>query len=194
MLIWLNEPSTTSYKGLRTYLFLDRDGIINADQPDYIKRFDEFHPYPDALQALAKLNFRHIPVVVVSNQSGLGRGLIRWNDFWEIHYRMVETITKHGGAVSAALYCPHPPETHCSCRKPKPGMLIAAARMLGIDMAKSAMIGDRMSDMDAARAVGCRPILVDRSPDGTALPENPPTNSSISIFPDLQAAAQGIIT
>jgi len=158
MLIWINS-CTESHRG---HIFLDRDGVINHDRPDYIKEWREVKFYPDALQALRILREKRIGVVLISNQSAINRGLITRENFWDIHERMMGYLAAEGCSPAAAFYCPHRPDEHCACRKPLPGMLAAAAKMLPIPLSSTNLIGDRATDLEAARAAGCRPILLVR--------------------------------
>jgi D-glycero-D-manno-heptose 1,7-bisphosphate phosphatase len=163
MLIWINHPNHDS----GPFLLLDRDGVVNEDRPDYIKHRGEFRFYPDALEALRWLRDHQILVVLISNQSGLNRGIIAWEDFWDIHMEMVRGIQDAGGDLLGTLYCPHRPEEGCSCRKPLPGMIRTASRIFKISLPETCFIGDRTSDMTAAASAGCRGILLDRSGEST---------------------------
>ena len=162
MLVWINTPQFDS----RAFLLLDRDGIINEDRPDYIKHPGEFHFYPDARQALRWLREHHVLVILISNQSGLNRGIIAWDDFWHIHEGMIKGIQNAGGDILGAFYCPHRPEEGCSCRKPAPGMIEAAATIFPIPLSATHLIGDRNSDLLAASRAGCRGVLLDRFGEG----------------------------
>jgi D-glycero-D-manno-heptose 1,7-bisphosphate phosphatase len=169
MLIWMSSPKARS----RKFLFLDRDGVLNVDSPDYIKHWDEFHFYPDALDALRWLRHRDVNVILVSNQSALHRGLMSHDDFWQLHEQMIHHICEAGGDMLATFYCPHRPDERCSCRKPSPAMILAAARLYGAPMETSYLIGDRATDLQAARQAGCRSIMLERSTTG-----GPPQDSS----------------
>ena len=162
MIIWLRRPDWEP----SPFLLLDRDGVINEDRPDYIKHRHEFRFYPDALQALRWLRESRIGVIVVSNQSGLNRGIISWDDFWDIHEAMVAGIREAGGDILGAFYCPHRPEEACSCRKPAPGMIKAASEIFHIALKETYLIGDRSSDLHAAESAGCRGIFLDRFAQG----------------------------
>lgn len=165
MLFWLNSPQTSG----RGFIFLDRDGVINEDRPDHVKNIREFRPYPDALEALEILNHSNIAVIIISNQSGINRGLISWDDFWEMHDGMIAQVERSGGKILAALYCPHKPDELCGCRKPSPGMILAACRLFGIDPVGTRFIGDNATDIVAAQNAGCRGVYVQRKnqgPDG----------------------------
>jgi D-glycero-D-manno-heptose 1,7-bisphosphate phosphatase len=159
MLIWIHSPRCNS----RRFLFLDRDGVINVDRTDYIKHWGEFHFYPDALEALRSLHAKSINVILISNQSALNRGLISRQDFWDVHERMIRCVREAGGEILAALYCPHRPEEKCSCRKPSPGMILAASRLYDFPLETTHMIGDRHTDVLAANQAGCQGILLERS-------------------------------
>jgi D-glycero-D-manno-heptose 1,7-bisphosphate phosphatase len=159
MIIWIKTPQRQS----RRFLLLDRDGVINEDRPDYVKHRREFHFYPEALEALRWLRKQQVPVVIISNQSGLNRGIIAWEDFWDIHTWMLRGILDSGGDVLGACYCPHRPEEGCSCRKPSPGMIKAASEIFQFSPPETVFIGDRDSDMLAAKRAGCPGLILDRS-------------------------------
>lgn len=175
MLSWISSLEPRS----RKFVFLDRDGVINVDRPDYIKQWREFNFYPDALEALRLLREHNINAILISNQSALNRGFTDWGDFWDIHNRMIRSIRDAGGDILAAFYCQHRPDENCPCRKPAPGMLLAASRLYCIPLESTFMIGDRPTDIEAARRAGCRAALLDRvpqagrSPDGRPLDESP---------------------
>lgn len=144
----------------RPAIFLDRDGVINQNRSDYVKSWAEFDFLPGVLEALRCLTQLGWPIIVVSNQSAIGRGLLTPPAVDEIHERMVDAIRRAGGRVDAVLYCPHHPDARCLCRKPQPGLLWEAQARFHLDLARSFLVGDAESDMLAALAVGSRPILV----------------------------------
>ncbi len=141
-------------------VFLDRDGVINTNRPDYVKSLDEFVLLPGALEALRLLTCTRMRVVVISNQSAIGRGLVSQATVEEIHRHLVECARAAGGWIDAVCYCPHRPDEGCGCRKPLPGLLLAAARRLDIDLTRSYLVGDTVSDAQAALAVGAQPLMV----------------------------------
>jgi histidinol-phosphate phosphatase family protein len=141
-------------------VFLDRDGVINADRTDFVKSWAEFDFLPSVLSALAVLSRTQYKIVVVTNQSGVGRGLLTETTLREMNLRMTDRVREAGGRIDAIYYCPHLPETGCSCRKPAPGMFIAAATDLALDLSRSWMIGDGYRDIAAASAAGVRSILL----------------------------------
>lgn len=141
-------------------VILDRDGTINADSDEYIKSADEWVPLPGALQAISRLNHAGYQVVVASNQSGIGRGLMDMAALNAIHAKMHHALSAVGGRIDAVFFCPHAPEQQCACRKPKPGMLFEIGERLGVDLSEVPMVGDSLRDMQAAHAAGCQPHWV----------------------------------
>lgn len=147
-------------------VFLDRDGTIN-EQMGYINHTCRFQLLPGAAEAIKKLNDANIPVVVVSNQSGLARGYFPEELLTEVHEKMHTLLAEKGAKVDAIYYCPHHPEAKeerfrkkCNCRKPQPGLILQAAEALQLDPKKSFVVGDRWSDIKTAANCGARSILV----------------------------------
>lgn len=150
----------------RPAVFLDRDGTIN-EQMGYINHISRFRLLPGVGEAIKLINDNRIPVVVVSNQSGLARGYFPPELVEEIHAEMRKLLAARGAFVDAIYFCPHHPEAaeekyrqQCSCRKPGTGMLEQAAAEMNLDLHKSFLIGDRWSDLRCAVNAGCTPILV----------------------------------
>jgi D-glycero-D-manno-heptose 1,7-bisphosphate phosphatase len=139
---------------------VDRDGVINVNRDDHVKRWEEFNFLPGAYDGLASLAEMGKRIFVVTNQASVGRGVITEGELQGIHDRMVAEIERHSGSVEAVLACPHRPEDHCGCRKPEPGMLLEAQRQFAIDLGASVFVGDHESDAIAAHRAGCRCILV----------------------------------
>ena len=142
---------------MRRGLFLDRDGTLIIDI-GYPRDPALVEPLPGAIDALRVLQTSWT-LVIISNQSGIGRGLIAPHEADAVHARVVEVFAEGGVTFAGAYYCPHAPEADCRCRKPAPGLLEDAARALGLDLAASAMIGDKPSDLAAGRAAGCERVL-----------------------------------
>jgi D-glycero-D-manno-heptose 1,7-bisphosphate phosphatase len=141
-------------------VFLDRDGVICENRPDHVKSWDEFQFVPGAKNSLAALSRLGLPIVVVTNQAIVGRGIVPAGVVDEIHRRMMAEVKAYGGRIDRVLYCSHRPEDGCACRKPQAGMLLQAADEMGIDLRKSYMVGDAASDLVAGQQVGCRSFLV----------------------------------
>ncbi len=145
---------------LQPAIFLDRDGVIVENRPDYVKSIDEVQMIPGVLAALAQVARRPWLFVVVSNQSAVGRGLLDPPTLAAINAHIHQLIVAAGGRIDGWYSCPHLPEAGCECRKPKPGLLRSAAADLPIDLPASVMIGDALSDVLAGRAAGAQAILV----------------------------------
>lgn len=139
---------------------LDRDGVINRDSPDFIRSPAEWQPLPGSLAAIASLSAAGIPVVVASNQSGVGRGLFDLATLAAIHARMTTAVREAGGELAGIFFCPHHPDEGCDCRKPRPGLLRRIERELNCRLSGQPAIGDSLRDLEAAAAVGARPVLV----------------------------------
>jgi D-glycero-D-manno-heptose 1,7-bisphosphate phosphatase len=144
---------------MRWAVFLDRDGTIN-EEVGYLDDPDHLYLIPGAAEAIRLLNEAGIPAVVVSNQSGIGRGYFSAATAEEINEQLAKQLAKHGAHVDAIYYCPHHPSEGCDCRKPKTGMLKQAAREYGIDTHLAFIVGDKASDLDAGHRAGCRTVLV----------------------------------
>ncbi len=149
-----------------TTIFLDRDGVINRKRDDdYVKHWGEFAFLPGAKEALQLLTENHYRVIVVTNQRGIARGWMTDADVQAIHTRMLAEIAP--ARIAAIYYCPHDKD-QCDCRKPKTGLFRQAQRDFpDIDFARSIVIGDSASDLEAGTALGCRTIYIGAA-DGTA--------------------------
>ena len=141
-------------------IFLDRDGVINENRPDHVKSWQEFCFLPGALDALRALTRLGVPIVIVTNQAAIGRQLVTHETVETIHQHMHAAIRQVGGAITTVLYCPHRPEEHCACRKPAPGLLFEAAQRLQVDLARSVLVGDAESDIQAGQRAQCQTVLV----------------------------------
>jgi histidinol-phosphate phosphatase family protein len=164
----------------RPAIFLDRDGVLNYNRPDHIKTPGEYVPIPGAAEAVARLKQGGWVVVVVSNQSGLARGLFDQEALAAIMAKMQSVLRAAGGSADAVYYCPHAPAAGCDCRKPAPGLLLRAAWEHGLDLERSYLVGDKACDIECGRAGGLRTVLVE-----TGLPEERP--DAAVIRPDHQA-------
>ena len=141
-------------------VFLDRDGVINENREDYVKSLDELKFLPGSVEAISRLTTAGFRVIVVSNQQGVGRGLIRHETLDQINKALLDELASVGSSISGIYYCPHLKEEDCACRKPKPGLLLRAAAELGFDVTRSVFVGDSTGDIEAGRAAGCQTILV----------------------------------
>ena len=141
-------------------VILDRDGVINHDSDAYIKSLQEWRAIPGSIDAIARLSRAGWIVAVCTNQSGIARGLLQPTDLAAMHDRLLELVRGAGGDINGIFVCPHGPEHGCDCRKPRPGLLLKASQALGFPLAGTPVIGDSARDLEAARRVSARPILV----------------------------------
>jgi len=141
-------------------ILLDRDGVINFDEEGYISHPDKWSAIPGSLEAIAKLNHAGKKVVVISNQSGLGRGFFTETQLQAVHEKMKTELAKLGGHLDAILYCPHRPDENCDCRKPKTQLLSQAQHIFNIAKEKILIIGDSECDLLAGKQFGCDAHLV----------------------------------
>ena len=145
-------------------VFLDRDGVINHDHDEYIKSWDEYHFYPGALDALKRLHEAGCEVYLVTNQAGVGKGLMSLRHLQDIMLRLRLTVHDHGGLIHGIAFCPHCKEEACGCRKPQAGMLRKLVFKYGLDPARSVMVGDSYGDIECGKAMGCRTFLLHTRP------------------------------
>ena len=174
-------------------LLIDRDGVINHDSEDFIKTPHEWRPIAGALGAISRASQLGFHIVVVSNQSGLARGLVTPENLHRIHNRMLREVETHGGKINAIFFCPHLPEEQCSCRKPNTALFESIGERLGVPLEKAIFIGDRKGDILASQRVGALPILVKTGHGKKTLSEmNPPTG--FEVCEDLSGAVDWIRT
>ena len=172
---------------------IDRDGVINYDSDQYIKTPAEWKPIPQSLEAIARLNHAGYRVVVATNQSGVGRGLFDMSTLNAIHDKMYRALANVGGRIDALFFCPHMDENNCNCRKPKPGMLLDIAKRFNVDLKNIPFIGDSLKDLQAAQAVGAKPILV-RTGKGEKTSTDQRLPKGTIQFVDLNDAVKHIIS
>ena len=144
----------------RKALFLDRDGTLNVERKDYVRTPEELEWIEENLEPLQMIQKEGWLLVLITNQSGVGRGVMTEKDLDQVHSKLRADLAVRGIRVDAVYYCPHKPEDGCDCRKPRPGLLQRALRDLEIDPHTSWMIGDSDSDVAAAKALGIRAIKI----------------------------------
>jgi D-glycero-D-manno-heptose 1,7-bisphosphate phosphatase len=140
-------------------VFLDRDGTLLEDR-DYAFELADYAPLANAYAAVARLRAAGFVPIVLTNQSGIGRGRFRASDYARFEAHFLADFAAHGAALEACYHCPHAPEAGCACRKPGTGLALRAAREHALDLAASVVIGDKASDVALARNLGCRAALV----------------------------------
>ncbi|HOT30194.1 MAG TPA: HAD family hydrolase [Candidatus Ozemobacteraceae bacterium] len=180
---------------MRRAVFLDRDGTLNPD-PGYISRPEDFELFPETPKTLRRLRDAGFLLIIVTNQSGVARGIIPPASLERIHEKMRRELERAGAAPDAIYVCPHHPDfpqpghaagTACGCRKPEPGLVIRAIADWKIDAASSFVVGDRMTDVQMGLAAGVPPVLV-----GPKKPSDLPPH--VPCLPDLPAAVDWILS
>jgi D-glycero-D-manno-heptose 1,7-bisphosphate phosphatase len=141
---------------IKRYVFLDRDGVINKDSPDYVKSWAEFDFLPGSIEAIRLLAEHGFTVIVITNQSIINRKMAALDDLEFTHSMMKKAVREAGGEITDIFFCPHKPEDYCACRKPEPGLILEASRKYRIDTEDSVMVGDSAKDIECARRAGCR--------------------------------------
>lgn len=145
--------------GARPFAFLDRDGTL-LEEREYAHRTSDYAPLPGAHQAVARLRALGYGVAVITNQSGIARGLFSAADYSRFEAMLLADFAAHGAPLDASYHCPHAPDDGCACRKPGTALALRAAREHAIDLARSVVIGDKDSDVEFARNLGCTAVLV----------------------------------
>lgn len=174
-------------------IILDRDGVINEDSDSFIKCPEEWHPIAGSLEAIARLNQAGFFPVVISNQSGLARGLLTLDDLNAIHNKMRRELNRYGGHIEAILFCPHGPSENCECRKPRPGLFRKAGERFCQDMSAVVAIGDSLRDVQAARSAGARPVLVRTGKGERTLRAHATELGNAPVYLDLAQAVNAVI-
>tara|TARA_B100000809_G_scaffold65858_1_gene62498 strand:+ start:2563 stop:3105 length:543 start_codon:yes stop_codon:yes gene_type:complete len=141
-------------------IILDRDGVINEDSDDYIKSPDEWIPIPGSLESIGKLSQNNYQVIIITNQSGIGRKLFSIEMLHAIHKKMNIHLAQYGGVIDGIFFCPCIPEENCNCRKPKPGLYNDVSERFQIKLENVFCVGDKITDVQAAENAGGKPVLV----------------------------------
>ena len=175
-------------------IFLDRDGVLIENRSDYVRDWSQVTIIPEAIHALSLATARNYKIVIVTNQSAVGRGLILHAKAEEINRRLVNLVHHYGGQVDGVYMCPHNPNDDCFCRKPRPGLLLQAARELSLDLQRSWMIGDAWSDLQAGQRAGVRHTILLKTGRGgeQLLQPYPEEIASHLIFDNLPQAFDAI--
>lgn len=175
------------------FIILDRDGVINYDSDLYIKSPAEWLPIPGSLEAIAKLNRYGFHVLIATNQSGVARGYYDIEMLDQIHEKLMQELAAVGGYVEEIFFCPHHPDDHCDCRKPKPGLLYQIEKKYPLKLHDTYFIGDSYVDVQAAQAAGCKPILILTRKGQMAL-EKYPELLNTTCFDSLAQAADYVLS
>ena len=148
-------------------IFLDRDGVLIENRADYVKDWSQVKIFPEAIAALSNSNLESYKIVIVTNQSVVGRNIISIETAININDRLVDLIRSQNGRLDGVFICPHHPNAGCNCRKPKPGLLLQAAKELSLDLKRSWMIGDAWSDIQAGQAAGLQGTIIVKTGRGS---------------------------
>lgn len=170
---------------MQKVVFLDRDGVINRDSPDYIKSWEEFEFLSGSIEAIKLLNLNGFTTIIITNQSVINRNMVSKEGLEYIHALMKKAVKSGGGDIKDIFYCPHTPEEGCDCRKPEPGLIYRAQEKYQIDLPISVMVGDSAKDIECARRAGCGLSILVKS-DNIANTEK--ILSEKKIFPDYTAS------
>jgi D-glycero-D-manno-heptose 1,7-bisphosphate phosphatase len=141
-------------------VFLDRDGVINKDY-GFVHKIEDFIFFPDVFESLKKLQSAGYRLFIITNQSGIGRGMYPEKDVQDVHDYMLQALASQGIEISRVYFCPHAPEDDCECRKPKTKHLDDAVREFDLDAENSWVIGDKLSDIEMGERAGCKTALID---------------------------------
>jgi len=165
-------------------VILDRDGVINHAAEDEVTTVDGWDPIAGSIEAIGRLKKAGYLVTIASNHSGISRGLYTANELQAMHDKMQKMLAARGARVDGIYYCPHGPEANCICRKPKPGMLFQIATEFEIDLAETPVVGDNISDIQAAKLANAKPVLV-RTGKGEYVMQHFPEALDVPVFDDL---------
>jgi len=153
---------------MKPALFLDRDGVIIENRSNYVRAWSDVSIYPQAIEALIKVKPTGDKTIIITNQSAVGRGLISPEIAQEINLRLIEEIQSAGGRIDGLFMCPHAPHDNCACRKPQPGLILEAADSLSLDLSRSILVGDALSDIMAGQSAGVGKNVLVRTGRGDA--------------------------
>lgn len=173
-------------------IILDRDGVINEDSTEFIKSPNEWKSIPGSLPAIARLCQHGYRIVVVSNQSGLARKKLDIISLNEIHRKLLDHLSQYGGTIDAFFFCPHEPKKNCECRKPRTGLFKEIAERLRISLDDVPVVGDKLSDIEAAQAINAKPILV-RTGYGKETIASKKVPDDVPVFDNLAAVVDYLI-
>jgi len=180
----------------RNVIFLDRDGVINRDSPDYIKSWADFEFLPGSLEALCLLTQSDYRLILITNQSIVNRGMVPMEVLRDIHDRLRQSVAEAGGRIEDIFFCPHRPDENCACRKPKPGLIQQANQRYGIDPAASMMIGDNAKDILCGRNAECGATMLVQTGNGLRAQQDLTEQDIVPdyVVPDLLQGARLILS
>lgn len=153
---------------MKPALFLDRDGVLIENRANYVRAWSDVAIYPQAIESLIRIKSTVHKIIIITNQSAVGRGLISQEIAQEINSRLIEEIQSAGGRIDGVFMCPHAPHEKCTCRKPQPGLILEAADSLALDLNRSILVGDALSDIMAGQSAGVGKNVLVRTGRGNA--------------------------
>ena len=165
-------------------VILDRDGVINHLLEDDVTTVDGWDPIPGSIEAIKRLKKAGYLVTIASNHAGIASGHYSEEELQEMHAKMQRLLAARGASVDGIFYCPHGPRSNCICRKPKPGLLFQIAREFSIDLSQTPLVGDNISDIQAAKMANAKPVLV-RTGKGEYVMQNFPEALAVTVSDDL---------
>jgi D-glycero-D-manno-heptose 1,7-bisphosphate phosphatase len=182
-------------------IILDRDGVINYDSVNYIKSINEWIPIPGSIKAIADLSKHGFTIAIATNQSGIARNYLTIDTLNKMHDILTTQVISQGGKISSIKFCPHHPDDNCSCRKPKPGMLLEILQKTNIPATQAIMLGDSVSDMQAAINANCQAVWIKSNKPNNYFDNNADlynkkivvSNKPINIFSSLQQFADALL-
>lgn len=165
-------------------VILDRDGVINHMVDDDVTSVAEWEPIAGSIEAISRLKKAGYLVTIASNHSGIARGHYSEVDLKAMHDKLEKLLATRGASIDGIFYCPHGPEANCICRKPKPGLLFQIARQFQIDLSQTPLVGDNISDIQAAKMANAKPVLV-RTGKGEYVMQHFPEALDVPVYDDL---------
>jgi D-glycero-D-manno-heptose 1,7-bisphosphate phosphatase len=193
-LLW-RDVRTSRFARPTPALFLDRDGVIIENRPEYIRSWEDVAIFPQAVSALSRVRASPYKIVVVTNQSVVGRGILSFQEAKAINQRLISELERAGCRIDGVFICPHAPEENCICRKPQPGLILQAVQTHSVDVSRSLMIGDAWSDLQAGQSAGIRQNVLVRTGLGQEqfLLPKPTGLGSVLIYDTLAQALDALI-
>ena len=180
---------------MKPAIFLDRDGVIIENRPDYVHSWAEVEFLPGALSALASIDQSPYVILIITNQAGIGRGVLTHQTVNEINDRLRQEISRANGRIDGIYVCPHTPEDNCTCRKPQPGMIRQAAHEFDLNLSQSILIGDNLSDLQAGQSAGIGQVVLVRTGLGMRFAQKlPPAEfPDVLVYDDLAQALAELV-
>lgn len=174
-------------------IILDRDGVINEDSDNYIKSVDEFIPIPGSLAAIGKLTQAGYTIAVATNQSGIARGFYDMAILQAMHDKLTALLTPYHGHIDKFFICPHGPDDHCNCRKPKPGLFTQISEYYHLPLAGVPAVGDSFRDIQAGQPLGVHPILVRTGKGLRTIKSHASELTNIPVYDDLKHVVTSLL-